>query len=61
MNIDLLTSVDTPTISNALDLFRGDRSSEGFTKFPVISSNRKLKPVIGEPEQQELLHQKNLT
>ena len=47
MNINLLTSVDTPTISNALDLFRGDRSSEGFTKFPVICSNRKLKPVIG--------------
>ena len=47
MNINLLTSVDTPTISNALDLFRGDRSSEGFTKFPVICSNIKLKPVIG--------------
>ena len=42
MNLDILTTVDTPTISNALDLFRGDRSAEGFTKLPVVCSNEKL-------------------
>ena len=45
MNLDILTTVDTPTISNALDLFRGDRSAEGFTKLPVVCSNKKLKPM----------------
>jgi len=47
MNINILTTVDTPTISNALDLYRGDRSAEGFTKFPVVCSNKNLKPIIG--------------
>ena len=47
MNLNILTTVDTPTISNALDLFRGDRSAEGFTKFPVVCSNKKLKPIVG--------------
>ena len=47
MNLDILTTVDTPTISNALDLYRGDRSAEGFTKFPVVCSNINLKPIIG--------------
>ena len=44
---DTLTSVDTPTISNALDIYRGDRSVEDFTQLPFISSNSKLKPIIG--------------
>ena len=44
---DILTSVDTPTISNALDIYRGDRSIEDFTQLPFISSNSKLKPMIG--------------
>jgi len=47
MNINILTTVDTPTISNALDLYRGDRSAEGFTKFPVVCSNNNLTPIIG--------------
>ena len=47
MNLDILTTVDTPTISNALDLFRGDRSAEGFTKLPVVCSNEKLRPFVG--------------
>ena len=47
MNLDILTTVDTPTISNALDMYRGDRSAEGFTKFPVVCSNKNLKPIIG--------------
>ena len=47
MNINILTTVDTPTISNALDLYRGDRSAEGFTKFPVVCSNENLTPIIG--------------
>ena len=44
---DILTSVDTPTISNALDIYRGDRSVDDFTQLPFVSSNTKLKPVIG--------------
>ena len=47
MNINILTTVDTPTISNALDLYRGDRSAEGFTKFPVVCSNENLTPIVG--------------
>ena len=47
MNLNILTTVDTPTISNALDIYRGDRSAEGFTKFPVVCSNKNLKPIIG--------------
>ena len=31
---EILTSVDTPTISNALDIYRGDRSVDDFTKLP---------------------------
>ena len=44
---DILTSEDTPTISNALDIYRGDRSVDDFTQLPFVSSNTKLKPVIG--------------
>ena len=44
---DILKSVDTPTISNALDIYRGDRSVDDFTQQPFVSSNPKLKPVIG--------------
>ena len=44
---DILISVDTPTISNALDIYRGDRSVNDFTKLPFVSSNPKLKPIIG--------------
>ena len=47
MNLNFLTTVDTPTISNALDLYRGDRSAEGFTRSPVVCSNKNLKPIIG--------------
>ena len=47
MNLNIFTTVDTPTISNALDIYRGDRSAEGFTKFPVVCSNKNLKPIIG--------------
>ena len=42
MNSNILTTVDTPTISNALDLYRGDRSNEGFTKFPVVLFKKNL-------------------
>ncbi len=44
---DLLVDVDTPTISNALDIYRGDRSVDDFTQLPFVSSNSKLNPVIG--------------
>ena len=60
MNLDILTTVDTPTISNALDIYRGDRSAEGFTKFPVVCSNKNLKPIMGVARQPKLKLQLNL-
>ena len=32
--IDFLKKFDTPTISNALDIYRGSRSADGYTKYP---------------------------
>ena len=45
--IILLKKFDTPTISNALDIYRGSRSSDGYTKYPFISANHKLEPIVG--------------
>lgn len=45
--ISYLKSFDTPTISNGLDLFRGKRSADGFTKIPFVSANSKLPPIVG--------------
>jgi len=45
--ITFLKKFDTPTISNALDIFRGSRSADGYTKYPFISANTSLKPIVG--------------
>ena len=45
--IDFLKNFDTPTISNALDIYRGSRSADGYTKYPFISANKKLEPIVG--------------
>ena len=45
--ISFLKKYDTPTISNALDIYRNSRSADGYTKYPFISSNKKLEPIIG--------------
>ena len=45
--IDFLKMFDTPTISNALDIYRGSRSADGYTKYPFISANNKLEPIVG--------------
>ena len=45
--IDFLKKFDTPTISNALDIYRGSRSADGYTKYPFISANKKLEPIVG--------------
>ena len=45
--ISFLKKFDTPTISNALDIFRGSRSADGYTKYPFISAYTSLKPIVG--------------
>ena len=43
----LLRRTDTPTICNALEHVMGGRTAEGFTKFPVVSADPTLPPVVG--------------
>ena len=45
--ISFLKKFDTPTISNALDIYRGSRSADGYTKYPFISADPKLEPIVG--------------
>ena len=45
--VSFLKKFDTPTISNALDIYRGSRSANGFTKYPFISADPKLEPIVG--------------
>ena len=45
--ISFLKNFDTPTISNALDIYRGSRSADGYTKYPFISADPKLEPIVG--------------
>ena len=45
--INFLKKFDTPTISNALDIYRASRSADGYTKYPFISANNKLEPIVG--------------
>ena len=45
--INFLKKFDTPTISNALDIYRGSRSADGYTKYPFVSANPKLEPIVG--------------
>ena len=34
--ISFLKNFDTPTISNALDIYRGSRSADGYTKYHLF-------------------------
>ena len=45
--ISFLKKFDTPTISNALDIYRGSRSADGYTKYPFVSANPRLEPIVG--------------
>jgi regulator of RNase E activity RraA len=43
----LLTSVDTPTICNALEIVSGSRSNQGFTRGTFVAAHPAMKPVLG--------------
>ena len=43
----ILRRNDTPTICNALEHVMGGRTAEGFTKFPVVSADPGLPPIVG--------------
>lgn len=45
--IDILTSVDTPTICNALEVATGTRTNKGFTKGAFFAAHPSMKPVLG--------------
>ncbi|MFD2191274.1 RraA family protein [Pistricoccus aurantiacus] len=42
-----LRRFDTPTIANALDLVRGTRSGEGFSRRPLVAANPGAAPLVG--------------
>jgi regulator of RNase E activity RraA len=42
-----MRKVDTPTISNALDVILGTRAAVGFTRFPTVCADPQLPPVVG--------------
>lgn len=44
---EILTSVDTPTICNALEVVTGSRSAEGFTRGTFVSAHPRMRPVLG--------------
>jgi regulator of RNase E activity RraA len=45
--IDKLTSVDTPTICNAIEVVKGGRQGSGFTRLPVVTDVPHLPPMLG--------------
>ncbi|MAR71995.1 MULTISPECIES: RraA family protein [unclassified Halomonas] len=45
--LEQLRRFDTPTIANALDLVRGTRSAEGFTRTPVVAADPSRPPLVG--------------
>src|SRR3984893_15346482 len=45
--LNLMRSVDTPTICNALELIAGRRLGEGFTRKPLTAADPKLPPIVG--------------
>ncbi len=45
--IEKLRSVDTPTISNALEIVTGVRSNQGFTRGHFFAAHPDMKPVLG--------------
>ncbi|QEM81192.1 RraA family protein [Halomonas binhaiensis] len=42
-----LRRYDTPTVANALDLVRGTRSAEGFTRRPLVAADPSASPLVG--------------
>jgi regulator of RNase E activity RraA len=44
---EILTSVDTPTICNALEIVTGVRSAEGFTRGSFVSAHPRMRPILG--------------
>jgi hypothetical protein len=42
-----LSSVDTPTICNALELAMGGRSAQGFTYGTLVAAPQPLAPMLG--------------
>ena len=42
-----LTSVDTPTVCNALEILIPDRRGWGFTTKPLVCTRPELGPVVG--------------
>jgi regulator of RNase E activity RraA len=42
-----LTSVDTPTICNALEIVTGDRTNQGFTRGVFLAAHLDMKPILG--------------
>ncbi len=45
--IEILTSVDTPTICNALEVATGTRTNKGFTRGAFHAAHPAMKPVLG--------------
>ncbi len=45
--ITKLTSVDTPTICNALEIVTGDRTNQGFTRGFFLAAHPDMKPILG--------------
>lgn len=45
--ISSLTSVDTPTICNALEVVSGTRTNSGFTRGNFVAAHAEMKPVLG--------------
>ena len=42
-----LSSVDTPTICNALEIVTGNRSNQGFTRGVFLAAYPEMKPILG--------------
>lgn len=45
--VAILTSVDTPTICNALEIATGSRSNSGFTRGAFHCAHPEMKPILG--------------
>jgi len=45
--LSILRGVDTPTVSNAIEIALGERQGNGFTRSPVTVADPELPPVVG--------------
>ncbi|MBE2170256.1 MULTISPECIES: RraA family protein [unclassified Cobetia] len=45
--LEMLRRFDTPTVANALDLVRGTRSAEGFTRRSFVAADPQAGPLVG--------------